>query len=73
MTQEQKISYALGANVGESFKTNGITIDFNAFKDGFLAGMEGKNQFTSDQMNAIFQELKLFLQYFQIYLLNPFP
>ena len=62
MTQEQKISYALGANVGESFKTNGITIDFNAFKDGFLAGMEGKNQFTSDQMNAIFQELNQMIQ-----------
>jgi FKBP-type peptidyl-prolyl cis-trans isomerase len=62
MTQEQKISYALGANVGESFKTNGITIDFNAFKDGFLAGMEGKNQFTPDQMNAIFQELNQMIQ-----------
>lgn len=62
MTQEQKISYALGANVGESFKTNGITIDFNAFKDGFLAGMEGKNKFTPDQMNAIFQELNQMVQ-----------
>ena len=62
MTQEQKISNSLGANVGESFKTNGITIDFNAFKDGFLAGMEGKNQFTSDQMNAIFQELNQMIQ-----------
>lgn len=62
MTQEQKISYALGANVGESFKTNGITIDFNAFKDGFLAGMEGKNQFTPEQMNAIFQELNQMIQ-----------
>lgn len=62
MTQDQKISYALGANVGESFKTNGITIDFNAFKDGFLAGMEGKNQFTPEQMNAIFQELNQMIQ-----------
>lgn len=62
MTQEQRISYALGANVGESFKSNGIEIDFNAFKDGFLAGMEGNNKFTPDEMNAIFQQLNQMIQ-----------
>ncbi|MDX9892359.1 MAG: FKBP-type peptidyl-prolyl cis-trans isomerase [Bacteroidales bacterium] len=62
MTQEQRISYALGANVGESFKSNGIEIDFNAFKDGFLAGMEGKNKFSPDEMNAIFQQLNQMIQ-----------
>lgn len=62
MTQEQKMSYALGANVGESFKSNGIVIDFEAFKSGFLAGMEGKNKFTPDEMNAIFQQLNQMIQ-----------
>lgn len=62
MTQEQKISYALGANVGESFKSNGIEIDFEAFKNGFLAGMEGKNKFSPDEMNAIFQQLNQMIQ-----------
>ncbi|MBP1673541.1 MAG: Peptidylprolyl isomerase [Bacteroidetes bacterium] len=62
MTQEQKISYALGANVGESFKTNGITIDFEVFKEGFLAGMNGTNKFSQEQMQAIFQELNQMIQ-----------
>lgn len=62
MTQEQKISYALGANVGESFKSNGIEIDFEVFKNGFLAGMEGKNKFSPDEMNAIFQQLNQMIQ-----------
>lgn len=57
MTQEQRISYALGANVGESFKTNGIVINFDAFKEGFLAGMNGTNKFTPEEMQAIFQQL----------------
>jgi FKBP-type peptidyl-prolyl cis-trans isomerase len=57
MTQEQRISYALGANVGESFKTNGIEINFEAFKEGFNAGMNGTNKFTPEEMNAIFQQL----------------
>lgn len=62
MTQEQKISYALGANVGESFKTNGIEIQFDAFKEGFLAGMNGTNKFTPEEMNLIFQQLNEMVQ-----------
>ncbi len=62
MTQEQKISYALGANVGESFKTNGITVDFEVFKEGFLAGMNGTNKFSKEQMETIFQELNQMIQ-----------
>jgi FKBP-type peptidyl-prolyl cis-trans isomerase FkpA len=62
MTQEQKFSYALGASVGENFKTNGLTVEFDAFKEGFLAGMNGTNKFSQEQMQAIFQELNQMVQ-----------
>ena len=42
MTQEEKISYALGANIGESFKQQGIDVVIDKFIQGFKEGKAGQ-------------------------------
>ena len=58
MTQEEKNSYALGANVGESFRASGIDIVFDLFKEGFLDALKGENKFTMEDMQACFEDLQ---------------
>jgi len=54
MTQEQKISYALGANVGESFKTAGIQLTMENFIQGVTDAMAGNNKLTPQEMEQLF-------------------
>ena len=58
MTQTEKNSYALGANVGESFKTSGIEVAFDAFKEGFLDALKGENKFSMEEMSACFEDIQ---------------
>jgi len=58
MTQEEKNSYALGANVGESFKNAGIEIVFETFKEGFMDALQGKNKFSMEEMEACFNSIQ---------------
>jgi len=62
MTQEEKNSYALGANVGESFKTSGIEVNFEIFKQGFLDASNGANKFSQDEMQACFNDIQMKMQ-----------
>ena len=62
MTQEEKISYALGANIGESFKQQGIEVQMDKFFKGFQDGIAGKNQFTQAEMEQIFNEFQKMMQ-----------
>lgn len=62
MTQEEKISYALGASNGEYLAQQGIEINLEAFIKGFSEGYQGKNQFTQEQMQQIFQEFEKMMQ-----------
>ncbi|MBR4537195.1 MAG: FKBP-type peptidyl-prolyl cis-trans isomerase [Bacteroidales bacterium] len=62
MTQEEKISYALGANIGESFKQQGIEVQRDKFFQGFNDGIAGKNQFTQAEMQQIFEEFQKMMQ-----------
>jgi len=55
MTQNEKNSYALGANVGESI---GIEIDFAAFQKGYTDAMKGENKFTMEEMQACFGSIQ---------------
>jgi FKBP-type peptidyl-prolyl cis-trans isomerase FklB len=41
-TQMDKVSYAIGYNVGNNFKTQNIDINASAFESGFEAGLQGK-------------------------------
>ena len=58
MTQEEKNSYALGANVGESFKNAGIEVKFEAFKEGFMDALKGENKFSMEEMQACFNSIQ---------------
>ena len=58
MTQEEKNSYALGANMGESIKTSGLEVTFDAFKEGFLDALKGENKFSMEEMQACFEDIQ---------------
>jgi FKBP-type peptidyl-prolyl cis-trans isomerase len=58
MNQEQKNSYALGANFGESLLMNGISIDFEFFKEGFMDASNGSNKFSMEEMQACFESIQ---------------
>ena len=62
MTQMEKISYALGANIGESFKQQGIEVLTEKLFQGFNEGYAGKNQFTQAEMEQIFNEFQQMMQ-----------
>lgn len=62
MTQEEKISYALGASNGEYFKQQGIEVKVDAFVKGFRDGLAGTNQFTQAEMEQIFNEFQQMMQ-----------
>lgn len=40
-TQEQKVSYILGMNIGRQFKANGVPLDQTSFLDGIKTASEG--------------------------------
>lgn len=58
MTLKEKISYALGASNGEYLMQQGVEIDLNTFIKGFSEGYEGKNQFTQEEMQKVFEEFQ---------------
>lgn len=62
MTQEERISYALGANIGESFKQQGIDVVMDKFIKGFTDGKSGQNQFNQAEMEQIFNEFQKMMQ-----------
>ena len=62
MTQEEKNSYAIGASQAEQIKNAGIDIVFDAFKDGFLDALTGKNKFTQEEMQACFSDIQMKMQ-----------
>lgn len=51
MTQEEKISYALGASNGEYFKQQGIEVNTDTFMKGFKDGLAGTNQLPKPKWN----------------------
>ena len=62
MTKVEKISYALGANVAESFKMNDIQILFEYFKKGFEDVYAGQNKFSQAEMQQAFNDLNQMME-----------
>lgn len=62
MTEDQKISYALGIGSWENFASQGIEIDLEPFIQGMRDGMAEKNKFTPEEMQEIFQLLNQKMQ-----------
>jgi FKBP-type peptidyl-prolyl cis-trans isomerase len=57
----QEISYALGAQIGDTYSKNavqtGIEIDWAWLKQGITEGAEGKNRFDEAKMGAVYAQL----------------
>ena len=62
MTFKQKISYAIGANLGTQVAHDGIEIDLDALAQGVRDGMAGQNKFTDEQMQEAFMQLQQEMQ-----------
>lgn len=54
-TEQEKLGYALGADIGKSFKMNGMSVDFQAFNQGFKDGMADNATFllTAEEIKMI--------------------
>ncbi len=57
MTDNQKMSYALGVNSGDQFRNLGLEIDYDLFLKGIKDGVAEKSDFTPEQMQAAFEYL----------------
>lgn len=54
MTNDQKMSYALGVNSGDQFRNLGLEIDIDMFIQGIKDGIANSNKFTPEEMQAAF-------------------
>ncbi len=57
MNDNEKMSYALGANWGKQFQSIGLEIDYDLYMKGLKDGMADKNEFSDEEMRAAFQYL----------------
>ena len=57
MTEDQKMSYALGVNSGDQFRNLGLNIDIDMFVKGIKDGIANNSQFTPEEMKAAFEYL----------------
>ena len=62
MTQDQKVSYAIGANFGSQVKHDDVNLDIEAFKQGVIDGLAGQNKFTDQEMQEIFMQFQQDMQ-----------
>ncbi len=62
MTKRQKVSYAIGVNVGGGMSRDGIELDYEQFVQGVRDAYAGTNKFTDEQMQEIFMQLQADLQ-----------
>jgi FKBP-type peptidyl-prolyl cis-trans isomerase len=54
-TEQQKMSYAFGYNVGERIKHDGVDIDISVFSQAMQDAMQGKtSRYTPEETQAIF-------------------
>jgi len=58
MTQEEKNSYAIGVNIGESLKSSGLDIVSEPFIEGLLDALKGTSKFTMEELDACFQNIQ---------------
>ena len=66
MTQEERISYFLGANVGEYYKHQGVDIIVkDKFYQGFSDAYAGQNIFTQEEMQTLNMEFEKMMQQIQ--------
>ncbi|HPO56823.1 MAG TPA: FKBP-type peptidyl-prolyl cis-trans isomerase [Ignavibacteriaceae bacterium] len=59
-TQDQKVSYSIGINIGKNIKTDGLNLDLELFMQGIKDAMEKDSNFvlTEEEMQAVFAQLQ---------------
>ena len=58
-TLESKISYAIGYQMGNSLKTQQITLDTQAFSAGLETGLQGKSpELTTQQIQVAMEDFR---------------
>lgn len=62
MTQDQKFSYAIGANFGGQVRHDALDLDMDAFVKGVRDGIAGQNQFSDAEMQEIFMAFQQAMQ-----------
>jgi len=58
MTQEEKNSYAIGADIGSNLKNAGIEINVEALKQGLADAFKGESKMTMEEMQAAFDDIQ---------------
>ena len=58
MTQEEKNSYAIGADIGTNLKNAGIEISVEALKQGLTDAFKGENKLTPEEMQDAFDDIQ---------------
>jgi FKBP-type peptidyl-prolyl cis-trans isomerase FklB len=58
MTDEQKKSYAIGANVGRNLKQQGISLDPELVAKGLVEEMSGKSRLTDTEVATFIQQFQ---------------
>ena len=58
MTDQQKRSYAIGANVGRNLKQQGVAVDPELIARGVVEEMSGKSQLTDAEVAALMQQFQ---------------
>jgi len=58
MTQEEKNSYAIGADIGTNLKNSGLDLDLEAFTKGLIDAFKGENKMTMEDMQAAFDNIQ---------------
>lgn len=63
-TEMDKVSYAIGYDIGNGFKTQGLAIESDQFESGFQAGLSGKTpaMTTADMQATLTQYQKEMMQ-----------
>jgi FKBP-type peptidyl-prolyl cis-trans isomerase FklB len=58
MTDQEKRSYAVGANVGKNLKQQGLGFDAALVAKGLVEAMDGKSRLNDDEVAAIIAQLR---------------
>jgi len=57
-TKEQKVSYAIGKDIGKNLKMQGIDLELAAFVQGIKNGLADSSYFTEEELTAILTEFQ---------------
>src|SRR5436190_16063956 len=57
-TSKQKISYAIGVNIGKNMKQQSVDLDYDVIAKGMRDGASGASAFTDQEMTEVMNNFK---------------